>query len=481
MESADTQAARTEHARDEQWVPSAGAGPTSIEEPWSTAHKVAFRFAFSYICLYLYPFSSTLGWFWWFWVRWENNTFETPWRQMVPWVAARILHLGYPVTVNPIRDSAYQYVKVLCLLAIAALATIVWSFIDRKRTSYQKLDRWTHWYVRVVVGIAMIGFGACKIIPVQSLPPDLVTLMQPYGDIGGNRFFWEFLGASGGYQIFAGLTETAAGVLLLIPGLTTLGALASVGVLIAVFTQSGFYGVPDKLAQLHLLVLALFLVLPDVPRLMNALVFNRATKPETSRPLFRQRWMNYSLWGIQWALGVYIILLMLGQGKALSSEINKLPITTPFYGIWTVEKFTADGEDRPPALTDNLRWRRVIFDGAPGLAGLGKSPKVVATIQEMNSQFSPYIATVDTKNGTLSLKTPSSDDLNTGARFLIHTAIGEETNAELNYKRPSPDTLTLEGVVNGHRLLVTLKKEDRQFALRDMKFRWVVEEKDLNF
>src|ERR1700730_1138406 len=470
MGSSDTQAVGSERALDQQRMnESAGpSGQAPAEAPWGTVHKVAFRFAFSYLCLYLYPFSATLGWFWWFWVRWEEHTYETPWRQLVPWVSAHV-RLRYPVSVGFGGDSTYEYVKVLCFVFIAALATIVWSVIDRKRVAYTRLNQCVRFYVRLVVAYTMIGFGTLKVIPVQAPFPDLVTLMQPFGDLGANRIFWTFLGTSAGYMVFAGLVETLGGVLLLIPGMTTLGALVSLGALVAVFTQSGFYGVPVVLGVAHLILLALFLVLPDLRRLINLFVLNRVADPQPSPPLLRRRWANYSLWGIQWGLGIYLIAMMLSRGLTETRLRSSVPVTTPLYGLWKVNEFTANGQVHPPILTDNLRWQRVIFDSDTRL-----SPRMIATIQDMDGQFCPYVATLDKNTSTLSLSSPSKTEL-IEFQLLIHTQVGGQGQAQLNYNRLSPDAMILEGLMNGNRFRVTLKKEERQFALKTLGFHWITD------
>jgi len=451
------------------------SGRTPEGAPWGASRKVAFRFAFSYLSLYLYPLSATLGWFWWFWFRWEEHTYEAPWRQVVPWVAAHILRLRYEVSVSTSRDSTYEYVKVLCFVLIAALATVVWSVIDRKRIAHPKLNQWIRFYVRVVLAFTMIGFGVFKIIPMQMPPPGLTTMMRPFGDLGPwpNSLLWNFMGASAGYVILCGLVETLGGVLLLIPGMTTLGALVSLGALVNVFTLSGFYEVPVVLGVAHLILLASFLLVPDIHRLVNLLVLNRGTEPERRRPLFRRRWLHYSLWGVQWALGIYVIVIQLSRASTYTHLNNSVPVTTPIYGIWSVDEFTVDGQSRPPLLTDNLRWQRVIFDSEPIMF-----PKMIATIQEMSGQFSSYVATPDTNNSTLSWRSPENAELNE-LRSLNHMTVGGQGNVEMNYNRLSPDAMILDGLMNGHRLRVTLKKEDRQFTLKTLRFRWITENKDL--
>jgi hypothetical protein len=455
-------------------------GRVAAEVPWGTARKVAFRFLFLYLCLYLYPLSATLGWYWGFWVGWWRHTYETPWRQIVPWVAAHILHLRGAVRVGLGGDDIYEYVKVFCFVLIAVLATLIWSVVDRKRTSYAMLNQWARFYVRIVLALTMIGFGTYKIVPIQAPPPDLVTLMLPFGDFGANRLFWAFLGSSAGYEIFAGIVETLGGVMLLIPGMTTLGALISLGALGAVLTQGGFYDVPIKLAVPHLILLALFLLLPDVPRLINLLVLNHATEPRDRKPLFRRRWLNYAVWGSQWALGFCAAVTVLFSAITQIRQRNMVPVTAPLYGIWKIDEFTADGELHPPLLTDDLRWQRVIFESDTRL-----SPTMVATIQEMNGQFSiPCIAALDTDKGTLSLKSPSVADLESYG--VVHTTIdslpaSEQGKAQLKYNRLSPDAMILEGQMNGHWLRVRMTKEERQFKLKERRFHWITEDKDVAY
>jgi len=58
----------------------------------------------------------------------------------------------------------------------------------------------------------------------------------------------------------------------------------------------------------------------------------------------------------------------LSGASTTRQQLDRMPLTNPFYGIWSVDEFAADGEVRPPILTDNLRWQRVIFDSNPYLS-----------------------------------------------------------------------------------------------------------------
>jgi len=54
-----------------------------------------------------------------------------------------------------------------------------------------------------------------------------------------------------------------------------------------VFMMSAFYDISVKLGVAHLILLASFLLLPDVPRFVNLFVLNRSVELEHRRPLFR--------------------------------------------------------------------------------------------------------------------------------------------------------------------------------------------------
>jgi uncharacterized membrane protein YphA (DoxX/SURF4 family) len=480
MESSDTQAVAPDRARDQQREGERleASAQTLSEAPWSTVHKVAFRFAFSYILLYLFPISITFGWLWG-----QNlavyQLWEVPWHKIVPWFGAHVLHLSYPITMFPENsggsDTTYDYVRVLCFVLISTVATIVWSVLDRKRSAYPMLQKWTHLYVRLVLAFTMFGYGLNKVIPNQMPPPSLSTLMTPFGDLTPYRLSWSFIGASPAYEIFAGVVETLGGILLLIPGMTMLGALVSLGALVNVFMLNMCYGIPVKFWALHLMLFAIFLLAPDIPRLVNLFILNRGAEPERSRPLFQRRWLNNLAWAMQWGLGIYMIAGGINQGMIFHRAIKTLPVNNPLYGIWKVDEFIADGQVRPPLLTDNVRWQRMIFPSTNTL-----------TIQEMNGQLSPYSTEMNTQRKTLSLKTINTAAASSpwwsefgGAMFHPLSSPFASGGTELNYDRPQPGAMIVEGAVNGHRVHVTLKKEERQFILTTRPFSWINDEYDL--
>jgi hypothetical protein len=149
-----------------------------------------------------------------------------------------------------------------------------------------------------------------------------------------------------------------------------------------------------------------------------------------------------------------------------------MPAKVPMYGIWSVDEFLLDGQLRPPLLTDNLRWQRVIFDSEPMML-----PRVVATVQNMSGEFSSYVATLDTHNNLL-WKSPTDADLDE-LRSLNHMTTPGHGNAEMSYSRVSPGAMVLDGVMDGHQLRLMLRKEERQFTLNTLRFRWVTQNNEM--
>jgi hypothetical protein len=428
--------------------PETQTAPSSGPAPWHWTTRIGFRFFFAFFIgfwfpspLYYIPGSAkVLGWYY--------KMLEVS----VVWVGKHLLHLSQPVSVTGTGsgDKAYDYINMLCCLALGMIAAVVWSALDRKRLEYQKLYQWLRLYVRVILGIAFLSYGASKVIKTQFPPLSLSTLVEPYGESSPMGLLWSFMEYSGPYTVFTGIVEMLAGALLFVPRLSLLGGLLGAAAMGNVFMLNMSYDVPVKLYSFLYLVMSVFVVVPYLPRLTGFFVFNRTVEAAVAPPLFRRRWLNRSMLGLQLALCLVFATTNLFGSYQRAKQYGFLAPKPPLYGIWSVEEFTVDGELRPPLLTDDLRWQRVIFDRFPGAVAM----------QKMSGERLRYALDLD-----LAKK-----------KFALRKRADTNWKSEFAVEQPQPELVLLDGKMDGRQIHAKLRRQsDDKFLLLNRGFHWVNE------
>jgi uncharacterized membrane protein YphA (DoxX/SURF4 family) len=423
---------------------------------WTLSRRIAFRFCFVYFGTYLLitqmgtllipgivpPDSPGLESLW-------------PVRQIVSWAAVRVFHVGYPLVIegSGSGDKTFDWVEVFCILVLSVAATILWSVIDRRRRNYDRLHSWFHLLMRAGLASTMLLYGFAKAIPTQMPFPNLSRLLQSFGSFSPASVLWYSIGSSPAYETFAGCAELAAGILLLIPRTRTLGALVCLADMIQVFALNMTYDIPVKLFSLHLILFAVVILAPDIPRLMSLFVFDRDAGRSPLLELFRTARANRFAKRAQLAFLIYIVtmnVVFLYQNRQLFGRDAADP---PLFGIWTVDQLSIDGQVRSPLLTDNDRWRRFVVDRArPGSAAI--------QFQKMDDTFIGYRGTFDEVAKTLTLAKGSD----------------QTWKAIFNYERTGPDKLSLNGSMDGRAIKMDLQLVDhRKFMLIARGFHWIQE------
>jgi hypothetical protein len=257
------------------------------------------------------------------------------------------------------------------------------------------------------------------------------------------------VGASPAYEMFAGSAEVLAGILLIIPATSTLGALVCLADCIQVFTLNMTYDVPLKLFSFHLLLMCLFLLGPDLRRLANFFILNRVSAPSTQAPFFRTRRANRIAVAAQIVFGVCLLAANAYGSWSDWHSYGGGASKSPLYGIWNVDQLTIDGQLHPPLLTDNDRWHHVVFEGP-----------TQAAFQNMDDSFTPYVAEINTKDQTIALKQFKDKDW----------------TGHLKFQRTPENQMTLDGEIGRHKVHMQLKLVDRNsFRLVSRGFHWVQE------
>lgn len=409
---------------------------------WGPAKKVFFRFLFAYLVLFNFPFPL-------YYIPYVNIAYSRIWGPVVPWVGMHVFNAS--ITTRGGSDSIYSYVQVFCFLVLSIAATLIWTLLDRKRRNYARLYEWLRVYVRFVLAVTMIEYGATKVFPSQFPAPTIDRLMQPLGDASPMGLLWTFMGASVAYTVFGGLGELIGGLLLTVRRTTLLGALICIGVMTNVTMLNFAYDVSVKVYSLHLLLMAFFLAAHDLRRLANVLVLNREAEPEEIRPLFRRKRLARAATAFAALFILYETSTTLhwsykdfrNHGREATARL------LPLYGMWNVEEIVVDGKVRPPLVTDGKRWRRLFFT----------TPGRIA-IQLMSDSRERYDLELDETKRTLVLAKRGDPDWKT----------------TLVYRRPQRDLLFVEGPFDGHQVRARLRlTKPPEFLLETRGFHWVNE------
>ena len=427
-------------------TPEPTAEPVEAAPRWGLAKRVVFRFAFCYLLLYNLPFPLSH-------VPYVDALIYPPlgafWNFLVYAVGDQVFGVDITVQPNGSGDTTWNYVQVFCILILSLAATAIWTFLDRRRPHYARLDDWLRVYVRFALALTLLSYGAIKVIPSQFPAPSLDRLIQPYGDSSPMGILWTFMGASTAYVIFSGACEMLGGLLLAARRTMLLGALVSAGVMLNVVVLNFCYDVPVKLYSSHLLLMAVFLTLPYLRQLTDLLVLNRRPEPVEIRPLFRRKWLHRGALALRTVFLFGWTGVLLYQAYEGSKEYGFLAPKPPLYGIWTVDQLEMDGVVRPPLITDESRWRRLVF-GYPG----------GVSIQLMNDSRQRYRITLDPDKKLLNLT--KRDDA--------------QWKTSLSYSQPGPKQLVVEGMFDGHKIRARLHRQDENdFLLINRGFRWINE------
>ena len=239
-----------------------------------------------------------------------------------------------------------------------------------------------------------------------------------------------------------------AGLLLFVPGWTTLAALVTAAAMTNVFVLNLCYDVPVKLFSFHLLLMAILLAGPDLRRLAALFLQHRKVQLSSRPALFRRKWLRRTAIGLQLAFGLYFATTLLIGAHGETSQAPQT-VGAPLYGVWSVEEYSVDGKLLPPLVSEESRWLRVVFDTT-----------YATRILPMNGDSIRY---------SLKLDKPHE-------KFTLESLSDPTWKADFTYTNPSPGTLILAGQMDGHHIVATLHQADeRKFLLTSRGFHWISE------
>lgn len=409
---------------------------------WTGLQKFTFRFLAIYFALLIIPgiigmAMSTFPGYYWF--------------KLIQWTGKNVLQIPYEITVRPngSGDTTYNYVEVFLNFVLSIFFALIWSIVDRHRNEYQKLYYWSRVMVRYYLFYTMLQYGFFKVIQLQFPFPSQGELLQALGDSSPMGLAWNFMGYSKGYNFFAGFLEVLGGFLLCFRRTATLGALIVFGVMSNVVAMNFCFDIPVKLYSMHLVAMALYVLWPDVIRLIDFLILNE--------PVYARRFIAvFSSAGLNLARTIFKIVFIGGllvysfiQSKQYQKQFGEKAPKPALYGMYEVETFVHNGDTLPPLRTDTSRWHKLVI-----------SYKDRAMVRMVSDSVRGFEFKVDEKLQSIRM-TPQRDTLQ---KF------------QLTYEQPSKEQLILRGQSKRDTLLIKMRTIDRNsFLLVNRGFHWINE------
>jgi hypothetical protein len=301
---------------------------------WALSTRLAFRFGFAFGALLVWPFPLGLV----PQTDWLGERAARPLVLLDEWVATAIFGLPAPPS-EPTGsgDTAIAFVALLVAALLAALVAAAWSIVDRRRAAYPRLAAGARVVLRYWLGAALLTYGFAKLIPTQMAAPDAIRLDERVGEMSPMGMLWTFVGSSTPYQMFAGAGEVIAGALLLSRRTATLGALLAIAVLTHVVALNFCFDVPVKLYASQLLVAAVLVALPDLRRVMLAVLGRDVPPAPPPRPrttVARERLRVAGKVAAIAAIAIGLYVQVDGARDDARGAFGELE------GTWTVEAFT---------------------------------------------------------------------------------------------------------------------------------------------
>jgi uncharacterized membrane protein YphA (DoxX/SURF4 family) len=380
------------------------------------------------------------------------------WEALVPWTERRILGMAKPIPYQPTGsgDTTFDWIVNGWQLALALAVATLWSAFDRKRRWDVGVAEILRACVRIILACTLLGYGFSKLIPPLQFPaPWAGRFLEQLGQFSPMGLLWTFMGASRVYTAFSGLIEVIGGLLLLWRRTTPMGALVAAGVMLNVVLLNFCYDVPVKLYSTNLLVMALFLLWPDVRRLTGVLILNRPTEAANLAQPWTSRWFKLASSGLKTLVIVSIVLDLVQYRtfKADDADLEPAPAESASWtGVWNVEHFSLDGAELKPLMTDEKRWRRVIFERPPG--GLR------IYVFGAEHLIGGWYVSPGSGKGKLMVRTNAKDAAPQSIRYVVR----------------GPDRLQLMGKFDGHPFDADLRRAGaREMLLVNRGFHWVNE------
>ena len=447
--------------------------------PWNSCQKIAFRFAFIFFILFIvfldWSVNPVLSYFYY-----EAGLAELL-DGIIGWTGMNLFRIQYMI-LSPYdgqhNDRIFIYLLYFVMAMLAFLGTIIWSVWDRKRTNYQTLYYWLTAIIRYYLAFTLFLFALEKFFKLQFPDLGFYTLSEPVGNLSPMSLAWAFFGYSYGYNIFMGIAESAA-LLLLFRRTMTFGAILTLGALANVMAVNFNYDVHAKMYPTALFVMTLYLLLPQIKRLFQFFFTSQPTSlPVLPAPVFSKRWMRMSKAVLKILLIGCFLLYTFNDYVTYTQRRNareKNKMQSGVSGMYDVHTFVMNKD----TLTSEhpLRWNQLIMGGARERIRLKGDSLAYLEVSVDKKEIFVY----GDRNYLARKEQEIYNELGLQESLYVDVdsmLVAQQAKHRFQFEFMDSTTLLLKGKIRNDSVFITAKKQPvnlNNFRLLKNGFHWITE------
>lgn len=330
-----------------------------LPEVWAAKYRYLFIAFAVFTGIAVFPFS----------LNYLNQVFAINWAKF-NYVDVDLLSNYYPWYVDaPFKDAdGHSYYDLAIAIGASFAIALPLFLLDRKRTNYNTAYDWLKVIIRYKIAGVMLYFAFIKVFPVQMPFPTLSQMNTLLGDFTPGRLFWMATGAAPSYEIFSGVVELIAALLLLNRRTVVAGTFLLMIILVQLVAINVGYDAGVQIKAILLTVLAVFLLWENVWRVWQFFFYNRSERlVHATGPLLDKEWQRKARLVLK---VTFVLLFVVFRGYSVASNYFsgksfKLPLDKALpalEGLYDVSSFTLNNDTIPYNPLDSNRWQNVIFE-----------------------------------------------------------------------------------------------------------------------
>ncbi|MFT4015569.1 MAG: DoxX family protein [Agriterribacter sp.] len=360
----------------------------------------------------------------------------------------------------------------IVLLIATVIATIWWLTDKNKDRDFKILYYWLRVLLRFRLAVALLAYGFIKLFPMLAPYPSISNLNTSYGDFNLWKLFSLTLGIVPAYQSFLGFTEIMLALGLLYRKTASIAAFLIIIFAGNVFMSNLAYEGGEYVYCLFLLSMSFFILLFDLERIVQLLIFQKPTAPNYFKPVFNLRWQKYGRWTLKAGFILFFVIIYgFKTRNGYYYDNYQIPVTKGLpgsSGFYNVEEFILNKDTIAYSKTHPKRWSDVVFENWNTIS-IASNREVIIDSTNINRIYKENNNRIYELQGSAGRHYYSyeADSVNHILTLQNRNLNYKDETLVFRYENPNDSTFILAGIdQNKDSVFATLRRVDKKYLLK---------------